>query len=367
LTSVAGAVIYYTTDGSTPTTSSTKYTGAIIVNPPMTIKAIAVKSGCATGAVCNFVYTLKVEGNTAIADVAVGSGAMSAFKTITVKSTTVAGTTKYIVSDGTTTSAVKDLGVAASYMTNAGSVTVTLLAGDGITVLGTGTLNVASAGTNISFGITATGTGGGDISNPTAACTVAVGSGPMSGFKTITVSATTGLTGAAKYKVSDGTTTSAVRDLGVAANYMTSAPTVTVAILAGDGTTVLGTGTLAVGAATSASINITKGQVLPPTQPEEPPVGAKTATCNVAVGSGAMSGFKTITVNATTGLASAAKYKVSDGTTTSAVRDFGVAANYMTSAATVTVTILASDGTTVLGTGTLAVGAAAENVSISIQ
>jgi hypothetical protein len=36
------ATIYYTDDGSTPTTGSTEYTSAVSVTPPKTLKAIAV-------------------------------------------------------------------------------------------------------------------------------------------------------------------------------------------------------------------------------------------------------------------------------------------------------------------------------------
>ena len=41
----SGAEIHYTTDGTTPTASSTLYSNAITLNDTTTVKAIAVKNG----------------------------------------------------------------------------------------------------------------------------------------------------------------------------------------------------------------------------------------------------------------------------------------------------------------------------------
>ena len=53
-----GAKIYYTTDGNEPTASSTEYTAAISVTPPMTLKAIAVKDGMNDSAVESASYQI---------------------------------------------------------------------------------------------------------------------------------------------------------------------------------------------------------------------------------------------------------------------------------------------------------------------
>lgn len=54
--SLDGATIYYTTDGSTPTTSSTQYTGTFTVQPGTTVKAIAVKSGYENSAMASAIF-----------------------------------------------------------------------------------------------------------------------------------------------------------------------------------------------------------------------------------------------------------------------------------------------------------------------
>ena len=93
-----GAKIYYTTDGSEPTASGTEYTAAISVTPPMTLKAIAVKSGMNNSAVASVSYTIK--GTVATPEFSVESGAVDSGTEVTITCGT-EGANIYYTTDGT--------------------------------------------------------------------------------------------------------------------------------------------------------------------------------------------------------------------------------------------------------------------------
>jgi Malectin domain/Legume lectin domain/Chitobiase/beta-hexosaminidase C-terminal domain len=65
-TATSGATIYYTTNGTAPTTSSTVYTAPIVVNTTETIKALAAKSGFLNSSISTAAYTIGTSTSSAI-------------------------------------------------------------------------------------------------------------------------------------------------------------------------------------------------------------------------------------------------------------------------------------------------------------
>ncbi len=95
--STAGATIYYTTDGSTPTTSSTVYSGPITVNTSKTLKAIAAAPGLLNSAVGSATYTLV----TATPVFSPAAGTYTTAQSVTISDAT-PGATIYYTTNGTT-------------------------------------------------------------------------------------------------------------------------------------------------------------------------------------------------------------------------------------------------------------------------
>ena len=97
----AGAVIYYTTDGSVPTTSSTVYSSPISVDSgSVTINALAQASGMSASNVASTVYTIQ-PGVTATPTFSPGTGTYTSAQSVAISDTT-PGAVIYYTTNGTT-------------------------------------------------------------------------------------------------------------------------------------------------------------------------------------------------------------------------------------------------------------------------
>jgi hypothetical protein len=100
ISTTLGATIYYTTNGSTPTTASTLYTGPISVSASETVEAMAAESGYIPSAVASATYVINVP-VAATPTFSVAPGTYTSIQSVTITTTT-QGAGIYYTTNGTT-------------------------------------------------------------------------------------------------------------------------------------------------------------------------------------------------------------------------------------------------------------------------
>ncbi len=183
-TTTPNATIYYTTDGTAPGPSTSKYTAPIAITAAVTIKAIATASGFADSAVASAAYTLTTTPTAATPTFSPAAGAVVSGSTVAI-STTTAGATIYYTTDGT------DPGPSSTQYTAPIPVTAAVTIKAIATASGFATSAIASA----AYTLTTTPTAATPTFNPPAGAIVA--------GTTVAISTTTA--GATIYYTTDGT------------------------------------------------------------------------------------------------------------------------------------------------------------------
>jgi hypothetical protein len=97
--STKSAVIYYTTDGTTPTTASTVYTGPLSVGSNETISAIALAPGSSNSPAASAVYTITLPAT--VPAFSPAAGKFTSVQSVTLSDAT-AGAVIYYTTDGST-------------------------------------------------------------------------------------------------------------------------------------------------------------------------------------------------------------------------------------------------------------------------
>jgi len=232
----AGASIYYTTDGSTPTSASAKYSAAIPVNTTTTVKAIAVASGYSSSAVASGTYTINLPA-ASTPSFTPTPGTYTSAQSVTLADAT-AGASIYYTTDGSTPTAASSLYSAAIPV----STTTTIKA-----------IAVASG-----YSSSAVASGAYTINLPAAATpTFTPTPGTYTSAQSVTLADTT--TGAAIHYTTDGSTPTASSTLYSAAIPVGSTTTINaIAIASGYSKSAVATGTYTfAGSASSVDVYLT--------------------------------------------------------------------------------------------------------------
>ena len=157
-TSSAGAVIYYTTDGSMPSKNSTRYTGPITVSSSKTVLAIATASGFFDSNVTSAAYTINTLTAAATPTFSPAGGSFTTTQSVTLADAT-NGSVIYYTIDGSTptTGSAKYVGT----ISVTGATTIKAIAtapGFAQSPVGNATYTISSANSvNYSAGFTPSG------------------------------------------------------------------------------------------------------------------------------------------------------------------------------------------------------------------
>ena len=213
----AGAVIYYTTNGTTPTTASAKYTAAITVSATETIKAIAVATSFTNSAVASAAYTIKKPGATPVFSIAAGTYTSAQSVKLTDSTT---GATIYYTTNGTTPT------TASTKYTTA------------ITVSATETIKAIAVATG--YTNSAVASAAYVIETPTATPVISPAAGTYTSAKTVAITDTA--SGATIYYTTNGATpTTASTKYSAAFKISASATIKAVAVASGHTTSAVAT------------------------------------------------------------------------------------------------------------------------------
>jgi hypothetical protein len=186
--STTGATIYYTTNGTTPTTSSTLYNGAITVSTTETIEAIAVASGYSNSAVASATYTITVTPQAATPVFSPAAGSYTSTQSVTIADSTT-GATIYYTTNGTTPT------------------TSSTLYSGAITVSGTETVEAIAVASGYSNSAVASATYTITVTPQAATPVFSPAAGSYTSTQSVTIADST--TGAAIYYTTNGTTPTA--------------------------------------------------------------------------------------------------------------------------------------------------------------
>jgi len=156
--STAGAVIHYTTDGSTPTTSSAVYHAPLAISTTTTIKALATASGYSTSAVVSGTYTLSTSSTpvTATVELSPTPGSFTTAQLVTLTDSTPDSVIHY-TTNGTTPTASSP--VYSAPLTVSATTTIKALASASgysasLIVIGTYTISTSAPVTPVTASVT---------------------------------------------------------------------------------------------------------------------------------------------------------------------------------------------------------------------